>query len=168
MANIFLVGFMGSGKSTIGRNLCKVMRRRFFDTDDRIVEMAGKSISDIFKDEGEEYFRGLETDVLRRLPENGNLIVSCGGGMALRPENVELMKEKGKIIYLFAEPETILERVKRSNKRPILEGNKNIEFITELMSKRIDFYEACSDIKIVVDGKTIDEICDEIRKCLTL
>lgn len=167
MEHIFLIGFMGSGKSTVGKDLSSRMGRLLFDTDDMIEKMAQKPISKIFSEEGEPHFRMLETKVLEELPIEQGLVISCGGGMALKEENVKLMKEKGKIVFLKATPETILDRVKSSDKRPILEGNKNIPFISDLMGKRIPFYSKAADMEVTVDGKTVLEICDEILSGLT-
>lgn len=167
MSHIFLIGFMGSGKSTIGRFLCKKTGKPFYDTDIAIVKKDGRPISRIFEESGEGYFRRLETLILEGLKDSEDMIVSCGGGMAIRKENVDLMKQMGKVIMLSATPQTILERVKLSNKRPILEGNKNIEFISELMAKRLPYYESASDIKIEVDGLSIEEICLKILGLLT-
>lgn len=167
MGHIFLIGFMGSGKSSVGKGLSERMGRPLLDTDHMIEEMAKKPISRIFSEEGEAHFRELETKVLKELPTERGFVISCGGGMALKEENVRLMKEKGKVVFLQATPETILNRVKSSNKRPILEGNKNIPFISELMEKRVPFYNKASDMEVIVDDKSILEICDEILSGLT-
>lgn len=167
MGHIFLVGFMGSGKSTIGRNLSRLLDRELFDTDAAIVKKDGRPISRIFKESGEGYFRRLETLILTEIEDSKPLVVSCGGGMAIRQENVDIMKRLGKVVLLSASPQTILERVKRSDKRPILEGNKNIEFITNLMEKRIPYYEKASDIKIDCNDRTVEDISLEIKDLLT-
>lgn len=167
MSHIFLIGFMGSGKTTIGRNLSNKMEKPLVDTDAIIVKRDGRQISKIFKESGEGYFRIFETMVLKDLSKYEPSVISCGGGMATRKVNVEIMKTLGKIIYLSASPQTILERVKLSNRRPILEGNKNIEFISDLMKKRTPFYEGAADIKIDCDERSIEEITTEILHLLT-
>lgn len=164
--HIFLVGFMGSGKTTTGKKLSKKINIKFYDTDEAIVKKDGRQISNIFKESGEGYFRRLESLILRELPDE-RMVISCGGGMAIRQENVDIMKEVGQIVYLSATPQVILERVKKSNKRPILEGNKNIEFISELMSKRVPYYEKAADIKINCDDKSADEVTESIIARLT-
>ena len=103
-------------------------------------------------------FRKLVCDILAE----GNAVVSCGGGVVVREENVRNMKSKGTIVYLTATPETIFERVKNSTDRPILNGNMNVEYIRGLMDKRKDLYKGACDIDIATDGKTKEEICDEI------
>lgn len=160
--HIFLVGFMGSGKSTVGKGLSKKMDRELMDTDEYIEKKDGRPISKIFAQSGEGYFRLMETMVLKEFSPLSSRIISCGGGMAIKSENTDLMKTMGKIVYLRANPETILKRVSRSDKRPLLEGNKNIEFIQEMMEKRTPYYEGAADIIIDTDDKSIEEICDEI------
>lgn len=160
--NIFLIGFMGSGKSTIGRFLQKELNMELVEMDARIVEEQGMSINDIFAEKGEDYFRDLESRLVLDLNNEGNTIVSCGGGVVIRPENVENMKKNGKIVFLSATPDTIYERVKNSTERPILNGHMNVEYIAGLMEKRRALYENAADIRIETDGKTRDEICKEI------
>lgn len=160
--NIFLIGFMGSGKSTIGRFLQKELNMELVEMDARIVEEQGMSINDIFAEKGEDYFRDLESRLVLELNSEGNTIVSCGGGVVIRPENVENMKKNGKIVFLSATPDTIYERVKNSTERPILNGHMNVEYIAGLMEKRRALYENAADIRIETDGKTKDEICKEI------
>ena len=162
MKNIYLIGFMGAGKSTIAKELVKKTDAKRIEMDQMIVEQQGMAISDIFDKYGEEHFRDLETELLRSFSGKTNMVVSCGGGSVLRDENARLMKENGCIILLKATPETIYERVKNSTERPILNGNMNVEFIRELMEKRRKKYEAAADIVIRTDGKTAFEICEEI------
>ena len=90
------------------------------------------------------------------------MVVSCGGGAILRQENVDIMKKNGCVVYLAATPETIYSRVKNSTNRPLLNGNMNVEYISELMAKRVDKYEAAADYKIVVDGKGKLEVLEEL------
>ena len=162
MNNIFLIGFMGSGKTTIANRLNRKYGVDVIDMDKTIENNEGMKISEIFENKGEDYFRRLETELILELKKKHNTVVSCGGGAALKPENVEEMKSSGKIIMLEASPETILERVKNNHSRPLLEGNKNIEYIAELMSKRVDKYMAAADMVINVDNKGIEDICKEI------
>lgn len=166
MNNIYLIGFMGTGKSSIAGELERETNAKVIEMDQKIVEQQGMAISDIFDRYGEEYFRDLETELIRSIAEEQNVVVSCGGGSVLREENAALMKKSGRIVLLEATPETIYERVKNSNERPILNGNMNVEFIRELMEKRRERYEAVADITICVDGKTKQEICQELRKRL--
>lgn len=166
MKNIYLIGFMGAGKSTIARELVNRTDAKRIEMDQMIVEQQGMEISDIFEKYGEEYFRDLETELLRSFLGQENMVVSCGGGSVLRDENAKLMKENGAIILLKATPETIYERVKNSTDRPILNGNMNVEFIRELMEKRRERYETVADITVCVDGKDRQEISREILAAL--
>jgi len=162
MKNLFLIGFMGTGKSTIAKFLNRNYGMEMLDMDEAIEESEGMAISGIFKEKGETYFRYLETELILQLKEKENTVISCGGGAVLRPENVRGMKESGKVILLTATPETILERVSRNDKRPLLNGHKNIEDISKMMEDRRPRYEAAADVVINVDGKSVEEICKEI------
>ena len=162
--NILLIGFMGTGKSTISRRLHKLLKMREVDTDAIIVEREGMSISDIFAEKGEEAFRNMETDLLRELKKERNLIISCGGGMALRDENAAIMKEAGTVVWLTAKPETILKRVEHDDRRPLLRGNKNVPFIENLLNQRYPKYKAAADLKVKTDDRSIQSICEEIIK----
>ena len=160
--NIVLIGFMGSGKSTISSALNEMYGMDVIEMDQVIADREGMSISEIFEIHGEEYFRNLETELLRELQNHKGVVISCGGGVPMRDENVVEMKKNGKVILLTASPETILDRVKNNHDRPLLENNKNVDFISELMEKRRSKYEAAADIVIQTDGKSAFEICEEI------
>lgn len=160
--NIMLIGFMGAGKSTVSRELSRMTGKKEIDMDAYIVEQEGCSINDIFEKHGEEYFRERETKHLSDIQRENGLIVSCGGGAVLKDENVRLMRENGVIVLLTATPETTYERVKNSKDRPILNGNMNIEFITELMNKRKDRYQSVADMTVVTDGRDAAAIAEEI------
>lgn len=164
MENIFLIGFMGAGKSTIAGKLQSMLDMQLVEMDERIVTEQGMSINDIFAKYGEDYFRDVESKLILDIGNEGNTIVSCGGGVVVREQNTENMKKSGKIIFLAATPETIYERVKDSTDRPILNGHMNVEYIKELMEKRRALYESAADICIDVDGKTVLAVCEEIVK----
>lgn len=160
--NIFLIGFMGAGKSTISDYLKNVLAMDVVEMDQCIVERQGMSISDIFETYGEEYFRELETNLLIEMQSRSNVVVSCGGGVPMRERNVVEMKKNGRVVLLTAKPETILERVKDNHDRPLLENNKNVSFIADLLEKRRAKYEAAADIVVETDGKSELEICEEL------
>lgn len=162
--NIVLIGFMGSGKSTISNTLHQMYAMDVIEMDQVIADREGMSISKIFETHGEEYFRNLETGLLRELQNRKGVVISCGGGVPMRDENVIEMKKNGKVILLTASPETILDRVKNNHDRPLLENNKNVAFISELMEKRRSKYEAAADMIIRTDGKSAAEICAEIMQ----
>ena len=153
--NIVLIGFMGAGKSTISDFLRTVFAMEVVEMDQIIAEREGMSISDIFETYGEEYFRNLETELLIEMQSKSNVVISCGG-------NVVEMKKNGRVVLLTAKPETILNRVKDNHDRPLLEGNKNVSFIGDLMEKRREKYQAAADIVIETDGKDKLEICEEL------
>lgn len=160
--NIFLIGFMGAGKSTIARTLQRKLGFPLVEMDERIVQEQGMSINDIFAQYGEAHFREIESQLVVDLGKQEPSIVSCGGGVVVRPENTQNMKKSGRIVLLKASPETIFERVKNSTDRPILNGHMNVEYIAELMEKRRALYEEAADITIQTDGKTREQICEEI------
>lgn len=162
MNNIYLIGFMGAGKSTIAAVLKDKLNMKLVEMDERIEQEQGITINEIFAKYGEPHFRDIESALVCTLGEEGNTIVSCGGGVVVRPENTEHMKKTGRIVFLTATPETIYERVKYSTNRPILNGNMNVEYIAQLMEKRRALYESACDIRIETDGKTTEQICDEI------
>lgn len=160
--NLVLIGFMGAGKSTVAEYLSKNFSMEIIEMDQVIAQREHMSIPEIFSTHGEEYFRNLETNLLKELQTKTNKIISCGGGAALRAENVAEMKKNGKVVLLTANPETILQRVKYDNSRPVLNGRKNVEGISELMEQRREKYEAAADLVISTDHKTIQQICEEI------
>lgn len=160
--NIVVIGFMGAGKSTISDYLKNAFAMDVVEMDQVIAAEQGMSISEIFETYGEEYFRNLETQLLIDMQAKQNVIISCGGGVAMRERNVVEMKKNGKVVLLKANPETILDRVKDSDERPLLNGNKNVDFIGKLMEARREKYEAAADIVVETDGKSVLEICEEM------
>ena len=164
--NIVLIGFMGAGKSTISDFLRTVFAMEIVEMDQIIAERQGMSISDIFETYGEEYFRDLETNLLIEMQSRTNVVISCGGGVPMRERNVVEMKKNGRVVLLTAKPETILERVKDNHDRPLLEGNKTVPYIAQLMEKRREKYEAAADIVIETDGKSELQICEELVQSL--
>lgn len=162
--NIVLIGFMGAGKSTVAECMRQAFGMEVIEMDQVIEEQQGMRIADIFDRYGEEYFRDLETKLLIDMQSRKNVILSCGGGVALRERNVAEMKKNGRVVLLTASPETILNRVKNDSGRPLLNGHMNVEYISGLMEKRRPKYEAAADIIVSTDGKTASEICGEIAE----
>lgn len=165
--NIFLIGFMGVGKSTVSDYLSTILASPQVEMDQVIVKKEQMSINKIFEEYGEEYFRNCETNLLIELQKKNNQIVSCGGGVAMRDINVREMKKNGRVVLLTASPETILERVKDSDERPLLRGRKNTEYISELMEIRRPKYRAAADVIVDTDHKGVEEIAEEIVGKLT-
>lgn len=162
MGNIYLIGFMGCGKSTVSRYLCKLCGYKRLEMDEEIEKKEGRRIKEIFAQSGEAYFRKAETRLLKSFESSERLVVSCGGGTAMNEENVAEMKKNGIVILLGACPETIYSRVKNNHNRPLLEGNMNVEYIRGLMEQRRPKYEAAADFTIMTDGKSTQQICREI------
>ena len=145
--NIILCGFMGSGKSSIGRRLAAKTNRQFIDLDRYIQEKTNKTISEIFRDEGEEAFRQMETEAVRELASQSDCIIAAGGGTVLREINVNLFREGGgKIIFLDVPLPALCERLKNDKQRPLLQVENRREVIETLYNKRIDLYRAAADI----------------------
>ncbi len=162
---IYLIGFMGVGKSTVGRELSERLEYELIDTDELIEEKEGLSISSIFEKKGEAYFRSLETETVKELSSCDNIVVSCGGGIIKNEENVRLMKESGKVILLTATPEVIYERVKDSTARPLLEGRKSVEGISDLLDERKMLYERAYTDKVSAD-RPVNEVVESIIQLL--
>ena len=160
--NIFLIGFMGCGKSTVALKLNQMYRMHVIEMDQEISNRQRMSIPDIFEQYGEEYFRNLESALLKEITIDSEQVVSCGGGVVLREQNVAEMKKNGRIVLLTAKPENILKRVTGNDDRPILKGRKTVKNIAELLEARREKYESAADIIVNTDDKSITEISEEI------
>ncbi|MEY8353564.1 shikimate kinase [Lachnospiraceae bacterium 54-53] len=160
--NISLIGFMGTGKTTVSGYLKDVLAMDEVDVDAMIVQDQKMPIKDIFAVHGEEYFRNCESNAILALQNLRRSVISCGGGAVIREENVKNLKKCSRIVLLTASPETILKRVKSSDERPILNGNMNVEFIKELMAKRADYYRNAADVIVETDHKSIRQICEDL------
>lgn len=162
--NIILIGFMGSGKSTIGKKLSRALDYRFLDTDAMIEERSGKTITRIFAEDGEAAFRKAETDLLEDLLQNeSHCVIATGGGMPLRPENAEYLKKIGLVILLNATPETILDRLKDDTQRPLLQGDNKEEKVRTLYNERLPKYTAACDHIVDTEKKSFYAIINEIE-----
>ena len=161
--NLILCGMMGAGKTTIGIKIAEITGRRWYDTDGLIVDKYGK-ISDIFEYYGEAHFRKLETEIVRELVKNDDLVISTGGGLVLKKENNALLQQNGKIVFLRASLETLAKRLKVDGERPLLQtSTENLrDRLARLMSERSPIYEHVADYIVDVDEKTPEEIAKEI------
>ena len=164
---IVLCGMMGCGKTTVARDLSDKLGWEWVDTDEWIVARHGQ-ISGIFAQKGEVYFRDLETEAVRALPCGVNTVVSVGGGLVLKEENVRLLKEQGKIVYLQASKETLQRRLEGDTTRPLLAGEALSARLDELLAARSAIYQEVADVVAFVDDKTPAEIADEIVEKLGL
>ncbi len=162
--NIVLIGFMGSGKTTVGKALANNLKFSFLDTDEYIEERAGMKISDIFATQGEKYFRELERSILGELTDRDHTVIATGGGLPLIEENRKRLKKIGKIIYLSANEQTLWKHLEGDCSRPLLAGENPRKKIQELLLERIPIYRQASDYCIEVDNRCIDEISKEIEK----
>ena len=164
--NIVLIGFMGTGKTTVSRYLSAMFGMDMIEMDQEIADREKMSIPEIFSTYGEEYFRELETRLLIEFQDRKNVIISCGGGTPLRAQNVAEMKKNGRVVLLTASPETVYERVKDSEDRPVLKRRKNVAGIAELMEQRREKYESAADLVVQTDHKTVAQICEEMAERL--
>lgn len=167
MKPIFLVGFMGTGKSAVSKQLSKRLSLDLVDLDDKIEENTEMKIVDIFANHGEEYFRDCERQALLDSCELNNSVVSCGGGIVLNPANVEAMEAHGIAVCLDASAEVIYNRVKHSSHRPLLNVDDPLAKIRELLNKRNASYERIS-FHIATDELSLEEVCDKIIEHLEL
>lgn len=161
--SVVLIGFMGSGKSIVGVKLSYKMQKQLIDTDKMIEQQANRSISEIFATDGEEAFRSMETQALKKLSEQGfSRIISVGGGTPLREENRELLKKCGTVCYLRAKAKTIYDRIGKDTTRPLLQCEDPLARIEELLEKRSAIYEQCADLIVDVDDLSVDGVATTI------
>lgn len=160
LKNLVLVGFMGCGKSAISRRLGEKLNYPVLDTDDLIEKQEERTISEIFADEGEDYFRGLESRTLAAFIE-GTLkkhIVATGGGIVVTEGNADMLKHLGYVIWLDAKPDTVIKRVAESATRPLLQTEDPAETIRRLSAQRRPLYEEVANLRMETDGLSFDEI----------
>jgi shikimate kinase len=161
--NIVLIGYRGTGKSTIGRLLAVRLGRELVSTDAEIVERAQRTIPEIVAQEGWEYFRNLESDICRELGVRDRLMVDTGGGAILREQNVEALKKNGVLFWLTASVETIVKRIGRDNQRPSLTGTKSfVDEIQEVLRESTPKYQAAADHIIATDDRSIDQVVEHV------
>jgi shikimate kinase len=159
---VVLVGFMGSGKSSVGRLVARTLHGRFVDTDRLVVDRAGREITDIFATEGEAWFRQEESRALRSLVGESRLVVATGGGIVTVPANLPALKELGFVVWLTASEETIWERVSRNKRRPLLQTENPRETMQALLEKRNPLYESVANLKLDTSALTHAEVAEKI------
>ncbi len=162
--NIFLIGPMGAGKSTIGRTLAKELKLEFYDTDEVIEERAGADISWIYDIEGDEGFRRREQKVIEELTKKNNIVLATGGGVVVTPENRNALAARGTVIYLKTSLQQQYERTKRDTKRPMLQTDNLEERLESLRAEREPFYEELADISFETDKLTVKAVANNIIK----
>jgi len=161
--NVVLIGYRGTGKSTVGKIVAARLGRPVVSTDAECVKRAGQSIPEIVAQQGWDYFRNLESQICRELAGQDGLVIDTGGGAILRLENVEALKKTGTLFWLTASVETITKRIGRDTQRPSLTGTKSfVDEIQDVLRERTPKYEAAADHVITTDGRSIVQIADEI------
>ena len=161
--NIVLIGYRGTGKSTIAKVLAAKLGRGLVSTDKEIVRRAGRSIPEIVSEHGWEHFRDLESEVCRGLAGQDNLVIDTGGGAILRQENVDVLKQHGLLFWLTASVETIAGRIGGDAHRPSLTGTKSfVEEIQEVLRERTPRYQTAADHVLPTDGRSIDQLVENI------
>ena len=161
--NIVLIGFMGTGKTTVGKILAKKLGMNFVDVDELIEKTAGLKISAVFARFGEAYFRDIETEIIKSITKDSSQVIATGGGAVLRDENLNALKSNGVVFCLTASEELIFDRIKDNNERPLLQVENPKEKIRELLAKRMPRY-MMADFIINTDGLTQEEVSEKIIK----
>ena len=160
-SNLYLVGLMGTGKSTVGKLLAKKLKMEFIDSDEEIEKASSMSIAEMFSKHGEQYFRKMEMDFVNRGHPLEDCLVSCGGGLCIPPGMMESLKEKGKVICLWARIETLLERTKADESRPLLQTARPLNALKKLLEEREKRYKE-SDWVIETDNLTPEQVTELI------
>jgi len=163
--NIIITGFMGTGKSAVGRRLAKKLRMEYLDTDDLIEEREGSKICHIFEEKGESYFRRLESAIVREVSHLDNYVISTGGGVVLRDENIKALKRNGLIICLTANSEIILKRTTGIQDRPLLNEPDPVRKIEELLRMRQPYYGK-ADFSVQTSNLAVEEVTRRIQEFL--
>ena len=166
--NIALIGFMASGKSTLGALLSNALNMGFFDFDSEIQKNEGKSISEIFSTFGEPHFRHLEHETCKKAAQLKGYVIATGGGVVLNPENINLLKKSCTLIYLSAKPNSILLRAQNNNSRPLLAGGDKLDKIQTLLSSRKKFYEEYANIILDTNDKSENECLQELIDVISI
>ena len=161
--NIILIGYMGSGKTSVGEDLAEQLNYHFHDTDHMIEQKAGDTINHIFTNHGEDRFRDMETELLKELqPSLHQTVLSTGGGMPLREQNAILLKEMGYVVFLKASKDTTLQRLAGDQTRPLLRVEDMEQRVEQMLQARTPIYEKAAHLVVVTDGRSIGEIAQSI------
>jgi shikimate kinase len=164
--NIILTGFMGTGKTTVGRRVADLLKVPFVDVDETIQRQTGKSIAELFQTKGEPAFRVLESATIQELAAQERSVISTGGGALMNAQNRIFLEKNGVLVCLNARTGTLLERLKNDLTRPLLAGENAQERIERLMQERQAVYAICP-VQIVTDNKTIEEVAQEVVQKIT-
>ena len=165
--NIVLIGYRGTGKSTVGKLLAARLGRELVSTDAEIVKRAQRTIPEIVAQEGWDYFRNLESDICREIASRDQLVIDTGGGAILLAQNVEVLKKNGTVFWLTASVETIAKRIGGDNQRPSLTGTKSfVDEIQDVLRERTPKYQAAADHTIATDNRSVNQLVDTILTLL--
>ena len=168
--NIFLIGYRCTGKTSVGNALSKKLALTFVDADERLMEKEGKTIAEMVAEGGWDYFRRREKEIIKSICALDGQVVATGGGVILEPGNVAAMKNRGRLSWLRAEPETIRKRILKDNmtaeQRPALTSQGAANEIASTLKDRTPYYRAAMDFSIHTDGRLVEDICEMIMKRL--
>ena len=164
--NVFLIGYRGSGKTTVAAALANRLEWHWIDADAELERRAGKTIKQIFAEQGEQAFRDLESQIIAEIAQSDRQIVACGGGVILREENRAALRQSGKCVWLRASPEALSKRIEgdltTAERRPNLTGRGGLAEIRTLLAERTTLYEACADLQVDAEHRSPAEIADQI------
>ncbi len=166
MKNIYLIGMMGSGKTSTARELSALLKMPLIDLDAELEKKNGKKIAEIFREKGEDWFRDTETTILTQYPADTSAVFATGGGVIIRNENREWMRACGTVVYLETDLEDLWKRVSKETGRPLLEDFDPKQKLMSILNTRRPLYEGCAHIRVVTNGKTPREVAVEIEKNL--
>ncbi len=161
-SNLALIGFMGTGKSTVGKVLAEKLNKQYIELDSVIENKAGKSISKIFRDEGEIAFREMEIAAVKEISGKKNQVIACGGGIILNRINIERLRPDSIIVLLRASPSVILKRVSTTDDRPLLNSADKLKNIRNLLKQRGPLYKTASDFEIDTSRLSVESVVNEI------
>ena len=163
--NIVLIGYRGTGKSSVAKLLATRTRWPIVSTDLEIIRKAGMPVPDIIRKRGWDYFRDVESEICKQVGKKDRTIIDTGGGAVLRKENVESLRQRGRMFWLTADVTTVMARIKNNSDRPSLTGKKSyVEEVEEVLNERLPLYKAAADHVIPTDDRTIEEIANEIQQ----
>lgn len=160
--NIFLIGPMGAGKTSVGRYLAKMLNKDFYDSDQEIEKKMGVSLTWIYDLEGMAGFRQRELKIIEELSSLSNIVLSTGGGCVETPEVRDLLQQRGVVIYMEVTLQTQLNRLKRDKKRPLLQGENPQEVLIKLWEEREPYYENIADLTVITDDRSVNDVCNDI------
>ncbi len=162
MDNLYIIGFMGSGKTSLANELCKLSKNTLISMDAIIEKKFEMSVAEIFERHGEAFFRNQEHELLSEVSKLDKRIIDCGGGLPLNPKNREIIKASGRCIYLKVSPESVILRLENDDSRPLLKNKKSIKEVSLMLNERIKIYESMADMSIDSDKLSTEKIAEKL------